>query len=120
MKYDGPVVLAILDGVGLAPDSPGNAVSRARMPFLRHVMQNYPHLELEASGEAVGLTPGQMGNSEVGHNVMGAGKAVRQGIARINLAFETGAVFRNERSDSASARRGNFAFCGNFFGWWCA
>ena len=69
LSYDGPVVLAVLDGVGLAPDAPGNAVSRARTPFLGRAAQGYLHVALDASGEAVGLLPGQMGNSEVGHNM---------------------------------------------------
>ena len=74
LQYDGPVVLAILDGVGLAPDGPGNAVSRARTPFLGHSAKEYPHVALNASGEAVGLVSGQMGNSEVGHTTMGSGQ----------------------------------------------
>lgn len=96
LQYDGPVVLAILDGVGLAPDGVGNAVSKARTSFLGRAAREYLHVALDASGEAVGLTPGQMGNSEVGHNTMGAGHAVKQGIARIDEAFRTGEVFRSE------------------------
>lgn len=95
LQYDGPVVLAILDGVGLAPDGPGNAVSKARTPFLGKAAQKYLHTALEASGEFVGLTPGQMGNSEVGHNTMGAGKPVRQGIARVNEEFANGKIFKS-------------------------
>ena len=76
LSYDGPIVLAVLDGVGLAPDGPGNAVSRARTSFLGRAAREYPHIALDASGEAVGLVAGQMGNSEVGHNTMGAGHAV--------------------------------------------
>lgn len=93
LSYDGPIVLAILDGVGLAPDGPGNAVSRARTPFLGKAASEYFHIALDASGESVGLTPNQMGNSEVGHNTMGVGKAVPQGIARINNEFTTGRIF---------------------------
>ena len=96
LSFDGPVVLAILDGVGLAPDAPGNAVSKARTSFLGHAAREYPHVALEASGEAVGLLPGQMGNSEVGHNTMGCGRAIRQGIARIKEAFETGEVYESD------------------------
>lgn len=96
LLYDGPIVLAILDGVGLAPEGPGNAVSRARTPFLARAASEYLHLALDASGEAVGLTPGQMGNSEVGHNTMGAGKAVRQGIAQVDAAFRDGSIFEGE------------------------
>ena len=96
LQFDGPVVLAILDGVGLAPDAPGNAVSRARTPFLGNAVKNCLHVALNASGEAVGLLPGQMGNSEVGHNTMGSGRAIKQGIAHIEEAFATGVVFESE------------------------
>ncbi|MDO4742074.1 MAG: 2,3-bisphosphoglycerate-independent phosphoglycerate mutase [Candidatus Saccharibacteria bacterium] len=94
LSYDGPIVLAILDGVGLAPDAFSNAVSKARTPFLKKATKGYLHVALEASGTAVGLTPGQMGNSEVGHNTMGAGRSIKQGIALIDEAFSTGEVFR--------------------------
>ncbi len=96
LSYDGPVVLAILDGVGLAQDSNGNAVSKARTPFLGRASREYLHIALEASGEAVGLNPGQMGNSEVGHNTMGVGRAYKQGIAKIDEAFKTGEVFESK------------------------
>lgn len=97
LSYDGPVVLAILDGVGLAPSGPGNAVSRARTNFLAKASsQEYLHLPINASGEAVGLVSGQVGNSEVGHNTMGAGQIVKQGIARVNEKFATGEIFRTE------------------------
>jgi len=96
LSYDGPIVLAILDGVGLAPDAPGNAVSKARTSFLGKAAREQLHVALNASGEAVGLTPGQMGNSEVGHNTMGAGKAYKQGIAYIDEAFFTGKVFESD------------------------
>ena len=104
LQYDGPVVLAILDGVGLAPDSIGNAVSRARTPFLGEAARKYLHVALDASGEAVGLLPGQMGNSEVGHNTMGSGRVVKQGIAHIEEAFSTGKVFESEAWKGAIAR----------------
>lgn len=96
LSYDGPIVLAVLDGVGLAPDSPGNAVSRARTPFLGRAAREYFHEALAASGEAVGLTPGQMGNSEVGHNTMGAGQIMKYGVARTNDAFEQGEIFQSD------------------------
>ena len=96
LQYDGPVVLAILDGVGLAPDGPGNAVSRAKTPFLGRAARDYLHIALNASGEAVGLTAGQMGNSEVGHLTMGSGQIMKQGIAAINEAFDKGEVFNSE------------------------
>lgn len=96
LSYDGPIVLAILDGVGLAPDSAGNAVSQAHTPFLGYAAQHYLHVALNASGEAVGLTPGQMGNSEVGHNTMGAGQIIKYGIARVNDSIESGEIFTSE------------------------
>ena len=104
LQFDGPVVLAILDGVGLAPDAPGNAVSRARTPFLGSTVQNCPHVALDASGEAVGLLPGQMGNSEVGHNTMGAGQVIKQGVARIEEAFASGEIYRSEAWQGAITR----------------
>ncbi len=104
LSFDGPIVLAILDGVGLAPDGPGNAVSKARTSFLGEAARKYPHVALEASGEFVGLLPGQMGNSEVGHNTMGSGRIIKQGIARIEEAFNTGEVFSSEAWKGAITR----------------
>ena len=104
LSYDGPVVLAILDGVGLAPDGPGNAVSKARTTFLGRAAREYPHIAIEASGEAVGLLPGQMGNSEVGHNTMGSGRIVKQGIAHIEAAFASGEVFKSAAWQGAITR----------------
>ncbi len=95
LSFDGPIVLAVLDGVGLAPDSVGNAVSKARTSFLGRAAREYLHIALDASGEAVGLIPGQMGNSEVGHNTMGSGRAIKQGIAHIEEAFLTGEIFES-------------------------
>jgi 2,3-bisphosphoglycerate-independent phosphoglycerate mutase len=104
LQYDGPVVLAILDGVGLAANKPGNAVANAKTPFLGSMVAKYLHVALNASGEAVGLLPGQMGNSEVGHNTMGAGRAFKQGIAQIEEAFTSGAVFESEAWKGAMTR----------------
>lgn len=104
LSYDGPVVLAILDGVGLAPDGPGNAVSKARTSFLGQAAREYPHVALEASGEFVGLLPGQMGNSEVGHNTLGSGRVVKHGIAHIEEAFANGEVFSSDAWRGAIAR----------------
>ena len=104
LSYDGPIVLAVLDGVGLASDSPGNAVSKARTTFLGKISRNYLHVALDASGESVGLMPGQMGNSEVGHNTMGAGYAIKQDIARVEEAFKTGEVFESDAWKGAISR----------------
>jgi 2,3-bisphosphoglycerate-independent phosphoglycerate mutase len=80
------VALIVLDGWGLAPDGPGNAVSRARTPIFDELWAAYPHCELAAGGRAVGLPEGQMGNSEVGHMNLGAGAVVMQDLTRIDEA----------------------------------
>jgi 2,3-bisphosphoglycerate-independent phosphoglycerate mutase len=90
-----PVVLIILDGWGLGPDYPGNAVALARTPTLDGLFRQFPHTRLECSGEAVGLPPGQMGNSEVGHLNLGAGRIVYQDITRINRSIVQGDFFDN-------------------------
>jgi len=90
-----PVVLLILDGFGVAPDAEGNAVTRAKMPNFRHLVETYPAMTVRANGEAVGLSWGQMGNSEVGHLTIGAGKIFFQSLPRINLSIEDGSFFHN-------------------------
>lgn len=90
------VGLIILDGYGLAPDNKGNAVNLAKKPFLDQLFSTYPTSILEASGEAVGLPEGQMGNSEVGHLNLGAGRVVYQSLTRINVAIKDGSFFKNE------------------------
>ena len=90
-----PVVLIILDGFGVAPDAEGNAVTRAKMPFYRSLIENYPAMTLRASGEAVGLNWGQMGNSEVGHMTIGAGRIFFQSLPRINMAIENESFYEN-------------------------
>jgi 2,3-bisphosphoglycerate-independent phosphoglycerate mutase len=89
------VALVILDGWGCAPPGPGNAVELARTPVFDDLWRRFPHTTLSASGEAVGLPPGQMGNSEVGHLTIGAGRVVFQDLMRINRAIETGEFFDN-------------------------
>lgn len=96
LHYDGPIVLAILDGVGLRTARSGNAVRQAHTEFLDHAMANYLNIPLAASGEAVGIMPGQMGNSEVGHNAIGAGQIIKQGIAGIEAAFATGDIWESK------------------------
>ena len=90
-----PVVLIVLDGWGIAPDGPGNAVTRAKTPRLDALQTKYPHAKLEASGRAVGLPDGVMGNSEVGHLTMGAGYVQYQEFVRINDAIKDGSLFTN-------------------------
>jgi 2,3-bisphosphoglycerate-independent phosphoglycerate mutase len=89
------VCLVILDGWGLAPPGPGNAVELARTPVFDRLWATYPHTQLAASGRAVGLPDGQMGNSEVGHTNLGAGRVVRQDLVRIDDDIESGAFFEN-------------------------
>jgi 2,3-bisphosphoglycerate-independent phosphoglycerate mutase len=92
----GLVALVILDGWGCAPSGPGNAVELADTPVFDRLWREYPHTTLEASGEAVGLPPGQMGNSEVGHLTIGSGRILDQDLQRVNRAVASGAIFENE------------------------
>jgi len=87
-----PVMLVILDGFGLAPEGPGNAVAQARTPVFDRIWRDAPHTTLEASGRAVGLPPGQMGNSEVGHMNLGAGRIVRQSLSFVQDAIDDGSL----------------------------
>lgn len=96
LNYTGPVVLAILDGVGLRRDVAGNAVKQAHTEFLNYAVENYKTTSLKASGEAVGILPNDMGNSEVGHNAIGSGQIIKQGIAHINEAINSGAIWNSE------------------------
>ncbi len=93
LEYDGPIVLAIMDGVGMRTARNGNAVRQAHTEFLDEAMAKYLNIPLDASGEAVGIMRGQMGNSEVGHNAMGSGQIIKQGIAGVEEAFATGAIW---------------------------
>ena len=98
------VALVILDGWGLAPPGPGNAVELADTPVFDRLWAEYPHTTLAASGEAVGLPPGQMGNSEVGHLTIGSGRVLDQDLQRINRAVKDGSIFENEALVSAFRR----------------
>lgn len=89
------VALVILDGWGLAPESPGNAVALANTPVMDELWATKPRTTLTASGKAVGLPDGQMGNSEVGHLNLGAGAVIKQDLTRIDEAVETGALAEN-------------------------
>lgn len=90
-----PVVLLSLDGWGIAPDSPGNAITRAKLPNLRSYFAEYPTISLIASGEAVGLPANEVGNSEVGHLTMGAGRVIYQSLKRIDNAVLDGTFLEN-------------------------
>jgi 2,3-bisphosphoglycerate-independent phosphoglycerate mutase len=95
------VALIILDGWGLAPDGPGNAVSLAQTPVFDKLWDECPHTTLTAMGESVGLPAGQMGNSEVGHLNLGAGAIVPQDLARIDAAVSDGTLGENETLQAA-------------------
>ena len=98
------VTLVVLDGWGCAPAGPGNAVERARTPVFDRLWREYPHTTLEASGEAVGLPEGQMGNSEVGHLTIGSGRILFQDLQRVNAAVRDGSLFENPALVGAFAR----------------
>jgi len=95
LNYGGPVVLAVLDGVGLSRKVEGNAVLAAHTEFLNNAIKTQKTMALQASGEAVGILKGQMGNSEVGHNALGSGQIIKQGIAKIEDEFETGKIWES-------------------------
>ena len=98
------VVLVILDGWGCAPPSPGNAVELAETPVFDALWARYPHTTLSASGPDVGLPQGQMGNSEVGHLTIGAGRVVFQDLMRVNKAIDDRAFYEDEALRGAFAR----------------
>ena len=79
-QHTPPVVLLILDGWGIAPPSPGNAITQAKTPYFDQLYSAYPHTQLTAAGEAVGLPHGEDGNTEVGHINLGAGQIVYQNL----------------------------------------
>lgn len=96
MKTKQPILLCILDGFGLAPNNPNNAISQANTPNLDYLLKTYPYTTLDASGLAVGLPVGQMGNSEVGHLQIGAGRVVYQSLTLINKAIADKVFFKNQ------------------------
>lgn len=91
-----PVVLVILDGWGYREDADGNAVAAAKTPVVDSLWSVYPHTTIRTSGKDVGLPDGQMGNSEVGHLNIGAGRVVPQELVRISDAIEDGSIFQNQ------------------------
>jgi 2,3-bisphosphoglycerate-independent phosphoglycerate mutase len=99
-----PVVLIIMDGWGCAPKSLGNAIAQAKTPNFMSFWERYPHTALAAAGEDVGLPEGQMGNSEVGHLNLGAGRIVYQDYTRINRAIRQGDFFTNPALQEALAK----------------
>ncbi|WP_088104150.1 2,3-bisphosphoglycerate-independent phosphoglycerate mutase [Halalkalibacter urbisdiaboli] len=91
-----PVALIILDGFAMRDEVKGNAVAQAKKPNFDRYWNQFPHATLEAAGEAVGLPEGQMGNSEVGHLNIGAGRIVYQSLTRVNLSIREGDFFENQ------------------------
>lgn len=103
------VTLLILDGWGLAPESPGNAISQSNIPNIRKFWAGYPRTQLSASGDSVGLPRGEPGNTETGHLNLGAGRIVYQDLLRINISIADGMFFENQAFLSAieHARKNN-------------
>ena len=116
LTQKGPLALIILDGFGYSEAREGNAVALARMPFYDEIREKYPHTLIEASGTCVGLPRGIMGNSEVGHLNMGAGRVIMTDIRRIDYSVETGEFFKNEAfvtaMDAARVRGGSVHLMG--------
>jgi 2,3-bisphosphoglycerate-independent phosphoglycerate mutase len=95
------VALIIMDGIGINQSQNGNAVLNAEKPNLDYLFSKYPNTTLEASGKDVGLPPGQVGNSEVGHLNIGAGQIVYTGLSIINNAIENHTFYDNKAFNSA-------------------
>ena len=106
------VVLVVLDGWGCAPPGQGNAVELANTPVFDRLWREYPHTTLKASGEAVGLPPGQMGNSEVGHLTIGSGRVLDQDLQRINRSIEDGSFLENPALKAAFGKGGDVHLLG--------
>src|SRR6266566_5026934 len=99
-----PIVLVVLDGFGIGHDPAADAVAAAPMPIWRGLLERWPHAALRASEDAVGLPAGQMGNSEVGHLNLGAGRPVLQDLPRIDAAIADGTFFERPALLAACAR----------------
>ena len=104
MSKRSPLLLCVMDGFGEAPAGPGNAISQAEPRFWNDLRQRYPSTLLSASGEDVGLPCGLMGNSEVGHLNIGAGRVVYQEITRIDKEIREGRFGKNEALLSAFSK----------------
>ncbi|MCE9586416.1 2,3-bisphosphoglycerate-independent phosphoglycerate mutase [Candidatus Uhrbacteria bacterium] len=103
MSRPKPVVLIIVDGFGIAPQADGNAIYDAQMPVFKRLVEGYPAMTVHGSGGAVGLSWGEMGNSEVGHLTIGAGRIFYQSLPRITLAIETEEFYSNPTFKKAVA-----------------
>ena len=91
-----PYMIMILDGFGLNDSTVGNAIKAAKTPTFDRLFADYPHVPIAAHGTEVGIDPGLMGNSEVGHMNIGAGRVLKQDILRIGEALEDGSFFKND------------------------
>ena len=114
---EGPVVTIVMDGVGVAPDNAGNAIALANTPTLDMLMSKYPVRLLKAHGTAVGLpSDDDMGNSEVGHNALGAGQVFAQGAKLVSNSIESGKMFASEtwKTLVKSCEDGTLHFIGLF------
>jgi 2,3-bisphosphoglycerate-independent phosphoglycerate mutase len=111
-----PLVLLVLDGFGIRAEREHNAIALARTPVYDSLLARYPHAQLIASGEAVGLPAGQMGNSEVGHTNMGAGRIVYQDLTRIDKAIRDGELASNASLNEAMSRCRQEAHALHFIG----
>ncbi|MBU3924681.1 2,3-bisphosphoglycerate-independent phosphoglycerate mutase [Patescibacteria group bacterium] len=111
-----PVVLLILDGWGINFNSQGNAIAQANTPTIDSLWRHYPALALQASSIAVGLPWGEMGNSEVGHTILGAGRIVYQSLPRITLSIQNGSFFTNPAFLNAISRARNHQSAIHLFG----
>lgn len=89
------VMLIVMDGWGIKHDYPGNAITQANKPFYDELLKKYPHTQLKASGESIGLPMGQMGTSKINHFTIGSGKVIPQYLVRINQAIEDGLFYEN-------------------------
>lgn len=96
LKYRGPVVLVVMDGIGLSDRTEGNAFRQAHAETLEMLMQKYPNIAIGASGHYVGIPEGDPGNSEVGHNAIGAGQIISQGPELVQEAIDSGRIFESE------------------------
>src|SRR5678816_365719 len=94
-NQSGPLALIIIDGWGYSPVLEGNAIALADTPHYDQLLNDYPHTLLEASGTRVGLPPGIMGNSEVGHLNIGSGRVIRMDVSRVDYDISTGEFFKN-------------------------
>ena len=92
---DKKTALIILDGWGIGAKDDSDGVHLAKTPFFDHLMKNYPNAQLKTFGKEVGLPDGQMGNSEVGHLNIGAGRVVYQDLVKINVAVKDGSFYKN-------------------------